>query len=109
MESTRPPAEESAEEELAGEGEDEERGRVKPGVIGIMRRQVSVAPPPAPVVPAPVAISVTARVVATWKAPNKNVPRAKRTARDGGLLGRRQSNGTVPAVGGCCGNALWWD
>jgi hypothetical protein len=65
---------------------------------------------PAPISPpAPVAAGVTARVVATWKAPKGNIPRVRRTLRDGGLLGRRQSNVTAPAVGGCCGNALWWD
>lgn len=83
------------------------KGKGEPGVVGALKRQVSIAPPA--VVPAPVVATVTARVVATWKAPKGNLPTVRKSLRDGGLLGRRQSNGSVPAVGGCCGNALWWD
>lgn len=75
-----------------------------------MRRQVSVAPPAAAVpAPAPVFPVVTAKVVATWKAPKGSSLKVRSSLRDGGLLEKRQSNVTVPAEGGCCGNALWWD
>ncbi|TID27582.1 carboxy-cis/cis-muconate cyclase [Venturia nashicola] len=93
-------------EEDEDENEKRRKGKVRPGAIGPLRRLVPVAPPAAAAAPVPV---VTAKVVATWKAPKANSLGVRRSLRDGGLLGRRQSKDSVPAAGGCCGNALWWD
>ncbi|QDS72793.1 hypothetical protein FKW77_006134 [Venturia effusa] len=78
------------------------RGRSKLGfVVGVLRRQFSVASPPpataaaAALGPAPVNEPVTARIVATWKAPRGSSSSAVRSVEAPG--------------GGCCGNALWWD
>jgi hypothetical protein len=94
--------------------DDERRGKV------MAARQVAGVAPPAAASPAP--IPVTAKLIATWKAPQNATLHSKLT------LARRQAqvpqgvnltaplNGTTAGAwngtaveGGCCANAVWYD
>jgi hypothetical protein len=86
--------------------DDERKGRV------LAVRQVAGAAPIAPVAPPK---PVTARLIATWKAPkgvsripvNRRIRRQAPTAPSFNTTSIQ--NVTAPAEGGCCANAVWYD